>query len=204
MQEYLYFISIILHLSTNNLDDMIYSSWGIVWQTEIGNYRSFFVLLASPPHLKMQKIAGDIIILHMCTKTHNHMRHGWWNTEWDRQNVVILGHFLPFYLPNNLENQNFEKMTKASGDVIVLHMCTTNHNHMMYASWDVACDRHVLSFWAIFCPFSPLTTWKIKNAWRCYHFTIVYHKWQSYDVWFLRYGVQQKYFFVILDHFLPI
>ena len=173
MQEYLYFISIILHLSTNNLDDMIYSSWGIVWQTEIGNYRSFFALLPSPPPLKMKKIAGDIIILHICTKNNNHMRHGSWNTEWDRQIVVILGHFLPFYLPNNLENQNFEKMTKASGDVIVLHMCTTNHNHMMYASWDVACDRHVLSFWAIFCPFTPLITWKIKNAWRCYHFTIV-------------------------------
>ena len=25
----------------------------------------------------------------------------------------------------------------------------------------------------------------------------------SYDVWFLRYGVQQTEFFVILDHFLP-
>ena len=29
-----------------------------------------------------------------------------------------------------------------------------------------------------------------KNAWRYFHFTNVYHKWQSYDVWFLRYGVQ--------------
>ena len=31
----------------------------------------------------------------------------------------------------------------------------------------------------------------------------MYHKWQSYDVWFLRYGVQQTEFFIILDHFLP-
>ena len=31
----------------------------------------------------------------------------------------------------------------------------------------------------------------------------MYHKWQSYDVWFLRYGVWQTEFFVILDHFLP-
>ena len=31
----------------------------------------------------------------------------------------------------------------------------------------------------------------------------VYHKWKSYDVWFLRYGVQQTGFFLILDHFLP-
>ena len=29
------------------------------------------------------------------------------------------------------------------------------------------------------------------------------HKWQSYDVWFLRYGVQWTECFVILDSFLP-
>ena len=32
---------------------------------------------------------------------------------------------------------------------------------------------------------------------RYYHFTHVYHKWQSYD------GVQQTKFFVIVDYFLP-
>ena len=31
----------------------------------------------------------------------------------------------------------------------------------------------------------------------------MYHKWQSYNVWFLRYGAQQTEFFVILDRFLP-
>ena len=48
---------------------------------------------------------------------------------------VILGHFLPFYPNNSPENQNLEKMKKESGDVTILHMCTTNHNHLMYASW---------------------------------------------------------------------
>ena len=42
-----------------------------------------------------------------------------------------------------------------------------------------------------------------KNAWRYHHFTQVYHKWQSYDVWFLRYEEQPTEFFVILGHFLP-
>ena len=86
-------------------------------------------------------------------------------------------------------------------------MCTKNHNHMMYSSWDTQWDRRkFLSFWAIFCPF---TTWKIKiltlkkNTWRYYYFTHLHHKWQSYDVWFLRYGVWQTEFFVILDRFLP-
>ena len=43
---------------------------------------------------------------------------------------------------------------------------------------------------------------KKKKPWRYYHLTFVYHKWQSYDVWFLRYGVQQAKSFLILDHFL--
>ena len=36
---------------------------------------------------------------------------------------VILGHFLPFYPFNNPENQDFEEMRKASGDVIILNLC---------------------------------------------------------------------------------
>ena len=59
---------------------------------------------------KMKQIAGDIIILHMCTKNHIHMRYSCWDTKWDR----IFCHFESFFAlmpPNNLENQNFEKMT---------------------------------------------------------------------------------------------
>ena len=47
---------------------------------------------------------------------------------------VILGHFLHFYLPNNPENQNFEKIKQTPGDIIILHKCTINDNHMMYGS----------------------------------------------------------------------
>ena len=36
----------------------------------------------------------------------------------------------------------------------------------------------------------------------CHHFTHVCQKSQSYDVWFLRYGLRQTCF-VILGHFLP-
>ena len=32
-----------------------------------------------------------------------------------------------------------------------------------------------------------------KNAWRYYHFTKMYHEWQSYDVWFLRYGARRTF-----------
>ena len=40
-----------------------------------------------------------------------------------------------------------------------------------------------------------------NNVWR-YYFTHVYRKWKSCDLYFLRYGVQQTEFFLILDHFL--
>ena len=67
-------------------------------------------------------------------------------------------------------------------------------------------DRwNFLSFRTVFCPFTPLWTQEIKilKKWKkqlkIYHFTNVYHKWWSYDVWILRYGVQQTEFSVTLD-----
>ena len=75
-------------------------------------------------------------------------------------------HFGPFFalLPiKNPTNKNFEKMKKLAGDIIVLHMCTINHNHTMYGPWDMKCEGHnFLSFWTSFCPFTPLKTQKIR------------------------------------------
>ena len=46
---------------------------------------------------------------------------------------VILDHFLISDPPPvDPENQNFEKMKKMTGDIIVLHMCTKNDDHMIY------------------------------------------------------------------------
>ena len=42
---------------------------------------------------KWNKIAGDIIILHMCTKNHNHMRYSSWDMEWE----FFFGHFGPIF-----------------------------------------------------------------------------------------------------------
>ena len=47
---------------------------------------------------------------------------------------VILGYFFALLPPNYPENQNFEKMKKIPGDIIILHMSTLNQNHMMYDS----------------------------------------------------------------------
>ena len=73
---------------------------------------------------------GDIIILHLCT-TNNHMMYD--SSDMESTKDRIFCHFGLFFalLPsNNLENKNVEKMKKAPGDIISLHMCTINENHM--------------------------------------------------------------------------
>ena len=34
-------------------------------------------------------------------------------------------------------------MKKAPGDIIILHMCTKNYDHMMNGSLDMVCDRRM-------------------------------------------------------------
>ena len=159
---------------------MIYSSWDIerdrLKLVILGHFLPFYSPKNQKNHNfeKMKKIAGDIIILLMRTKNHNHMMYGSWDTEWDteffailevcqREFSVILDHFLPFDHPDDLKNQNLEKLKETPGGIIILHMCTINDNHMVYGSWDMECERqNFLSFWTIFCPFNPLTIHKIK------------------------------------------
>ena len=129
---------------------------------------------------------------------------------------VIMGPFFPFDPPNNWKNQNFEKIKKNTGNIIILHSCTTNFRHMMYGSWDIKCDWHnFLLFWAIFLPFYPapannaenLNFEKIKKASRgiitLYISTINKKNQMMYDSW---YGALQTELFLILHqllHFLP-
>ena len=79
----------------------------------------------------------------------------------------IFCHFGPFFThslppPNNPKDQNFEKK-KTPWDIIILQMYIINENHMMYSSCATECDRqNYLSFWTIFCQFTPLTTQEIR------------------------------------------
>ena len=106
--------------------------------------------------------------------------------------------FCPFTPPtpsDNPENQNFEKMKIAPGDIIILHNSTINDNHMIYGSWDMMCTRQ--NFFVIlghFFPFYPPLQpekWKIqkneKNAMIYHHFTQLHQKSWSYAILFLTY-----------------
>ena len=54
-------------------------------------------------------------------------------------------------------------MKKAPGDVIVLHMCTKNNNHMIYASWDMEYDRNDFCHFGQFFALLPTIDPKNKN-----------------------------------------
>ena len=127
-----------------------------------------------------------------------------WQTE-----IVILGHFLPFQALTTPKIKILN-MKITPGDII-LHIWTINGNHMKRGSWDVKHNIHnFLPFWTVFCPFTPhygpkkSKFWNNeKSTWRHYHFTYVYHKWESYDVWFLRYGVNRQNLLSIWIAFCP-
>ena len=111
-----------------------------------------------------------------------------WSMMDRRQNFfVILDHFLHF---NNLKSQNFEKLKKTFGEIIILHKCSKNYYHMQYCSLDMAHNGFncYFSFGAIFCPFTFLTAQKIKilktwKKWSCYNKCTKNHEHMLYWSW---------------------
>ena len=110
---------------------------------------------------------------------------------WSMTDIIFcqFGSFLPFYPRNNPKNQNLNKWKKHL-EISSFYTCVSQNS-----SWDVEHDRqnfcHIGPFFALLSPWQPKKSklWKNeKTTWRYYHFTHVYYKWKSYDVWFLRYG----------------
>ena len=74
--------------------------------------------------------------------------------------------FVIFYTFNPLlttKSKIWKKCKKTAGDIIILHMCTINQDHIMYGSWDKKHkDRVFCHFGTFFYPLTLLTTQKIK------------------------------------------
>ena len=80
---------------------------------------------------------------------------------WGIKDVIAV--FCPFTSLTTQKIKILEKLKKIPGDIIILHKCTKNHDHMLYCSWDTACGGcNYFSLWAIFCPFTLRTAQKIK------------------------------------------
>ena len=142
----------------------------------------------------MKKFAGDIINLHVYPKSQ--LYDVWFLRYRDRQNFLSFWAIFCPLSPLTTQKVKILKLKKTPGDIIILHICTINDNHVMYGSWDMERDgQNFLSFWTVSFSFTPPTNPKMfeklkkKNTWRYYHFTQVYQKSWSYALLFLRYGV---------------
>ena len=89
--------------------------------------------------------------------------YGSWDMVWDRCNYYFSfwAIFLHFYPPKSPKNQNLEKMKKVLEDTIILQMFTINDSHLIHG-FSEGKRQNFLSFRTVFCPFTPLTTQKIK------------------------------------------
>ena len=159
---------------------------------------------------KMKKPPGDIITLHMCTINDNDIMYGSWDIERNTEFFVILDHFC-LYPCNNPKNQNFEKMKKIPGDIILSHKCTINDNHMMYGFWNWKRDTEFFVILDCFLPFYRCNSPKNQNLkkWKKYYrynrYIIILcvcninDNHMMYGSWDMERDTE---FFVILDHFL--
>ena len=72
---------------------------------------------------------------------------------------VILDHLYPFTTQSKMSR--FSKIKKKTGNIVVLHMCTINDNHMIHVFWDMDRDGQIFFY---FGQFSPLFSSKnLKN-----------------------------------------
>ena len=103
--------------------------------------------------------------LHKCTKNNDQMLHCSWDMArvgcpkihvpkimiiyvivpeiWPRTDVIVSFPFGLFYALYPLTARKIkisEKWKKIAGDVIILHNCTKNHDHMLYCSWHMVCE----------------------------------------------------------------
>ena len=159
---------------------------------------------------EMKKTFGDVTILNLCNKKHGHMIVGLlrYGVLTDiifchfRQFFVILSFccFVPLLTP---KIKIWKECKKTPGDIILLHMCTINQDHMhpwymMYGSWDMKFNiQNYFVILGIFLSFYPLNSPKNKNIKneknpsRYHYFTQVYEKSWSSTILFQRCGTRQ-------------
>ena len=108
---------------------------------------------------KQQQQPEDIIILHKCTKNHDHMLCCSWDI-WCVMDVIVIFHFglfLPFYPPNIPKNENFKKMKKRKKNTWRYHQFTQVHHKswsyaILFLGYGVRQIFHFGPFFALLAP----------------------------------------------------
>ena len=141
-----------------NFDIWSYDIWFFRYRVEqtkfFCHFEPFFALL--PP--------GDIIILHNCTKNRDHMLYWSLDTACNRFNYFLFWAIFCPFTPEQPKKAKFWKNKKNTWRYHHFTYMYQNYDQMMYSSWDKVCHKCncYFSFWAIFCPFTPLTAQKIQ------------------------------------------
>ena len=193
---------------------LVWSSWDIRHHKQ--NVLSFWAIFCPFTPLKIKKKSKFWRNIKKCWRYHHFAcvpkTTIIWSTVPDirdeRHNFLSFWAIFALLPTNNSENQNLKKMKKTSGDVIVLHMCTKNPDHMMYGFSDMKRNRQFLVILGHFLPFYHTKNPKNQNkTWR-YHSTQVSQKSWSYAILFLRYGAWWMYccfsFWVIFSTVSPL
>ena len=139
---------IILHKGTKNHDQMLRCSWDIT-RVRCNCHRSFWAIFSPFTPLTVQKIENFKKMKKKTWRYHHltqvyqkswsyatlflrYMVHDGCNYFW------FWTSFCPF---TALTAQKIEIWIKKKtpGDIIILHKCTKNHDHMLYCFWDIWC-----------------------------------------------------------------
>ena len=133
-----------------------------VWQIIFCHFRPFCALLPHhwPQKLKFGKNVKSTWRYYAFTHVHDKSRsYDLWFLRYKvtKDTVVIVGHFLPLDPPNP-KNQNFKKIKKTPGDIIILHLCTTNDD-----IWCMAPSRQNFGLFFALLPPNILNNQNIKK-----------------------------------------
>ena len=138
------------------------------WQTKIGNYGSVFALLTPPSLQKTRKIRilkkwKKCWIYHF---THVYQKPHSYEVRFLRQSNLYLSFwtiFFLFYLPNNPENQNFEKKIDAYEDAIILYICLPKITIIWWMLPEIWVQHTIFCNFGTFFALYPLLTPRIKT-----------------------------------------
>ena len=158
-------------MCTINVDPMIYGFWNI--RCDRQKFLSFWAIFCpfSPPdnpenrNLKLKKTPGDIVILQISTINDNFLMYGSWDMERDRQNFLSFWTvFCPFTLrrppppppPPSPPSRKSKFWKHEKNNWRYYHFTNITDCHIMHGSSDMEWNgQKFLSFWTVFCPFTP-------------------------------------------------
>ena len=141
----------------------LYGSWDIKCQGH--RFLSFWAIF-NPQNQNFEKTKKclGILSLYTCVPQMTIMMYDFWYIKHYRQNFLSFWAIFCPFTPLTIQKIKILKKWKNPEDIIILHLSTTNGNHMMYGSWDMEFSRqNLFSFWTIVCPFTEKSKfWKIS------------------------------------------